>query len=78
MGSVDLVLSGHTHGGQIRLPFWGPLANSSRHPETFDWGLVRRHGTAVYVSRGIGTVHLPARFLCRPEVAVLELAAAPA
>ena len=73
LGPVDLVLSGHTHGGQVRLPFYGALWNSSRYPDLFVAGLVRRPAATVYVSRGIGTVHIPARFLCRPEVAVLEL-----
>jgi uncharacterized protein len=74
--AVDLVVSGHTHGGQVRLPFMGPVLNPSRG-ETYDQGLRRRPWTQVYVSRGVGTVHLPVRFLCRPEVAVLELTGAP-
>jgi uncharacterized protein len=71
---IDLVLSGHTHGGQIRLPFIGALRNPS---VVYEEGLRRRPWTQVYVSRGIGTIHLPARFLCRPEVALLELTGAP-
>lgn len=74
--AVDLVVSGHTHGGQVRLPFVGPVLNPSQG-ETYDQGLRRRPWTQVYVSRGVGTVHLPVRFLCRPEVAVLELTGAP-
>jgi predicted MPP superfamily phosphohydrolase len=75
--SVDLVLSGHTHGGQIRLPLIGALRNPSAYGQLYEEGLRRRPWTQVYVSRGIGTIHLPARFLCRPEVAILELTAAP-
>ncbi|CAN5755928.1 hypothetical protein BH23GEM6_BH23GEM6_27750 [soil metagenome] len=71
--SVDLVLSGHTHGGQIRLPLIGALRNPSS--DMYEEGLRRRPWTQVYVSRGVGTIHLPARFLCRPEVAILELTA---
>jgi predicted MPP superfamily phosphohydrolase len=74
IGKADLVLSGHTHGGQIRLPFVGATVNSARHAELYEWGLVRRPWTQVYVSRGVGTVHQRLRFLCRPEVAILELA----
>jgi uncharacterized protein len=74
---VDLVLSGHTHGGQIRLPIVGALRNPSEYEELYEEGLRRRPWTQVYVSRGVGTVHLPARFLCRPEVALLELTGAP-
>jgi uncharacterized protein len=75
--SVDLVLSGHTHGGQVRLPLIGALLKPSASGKLYDEGLRRRPWTQVYVSRGIGTIHLPVRFLCRPEVAILELTAAP-
>lgn len=70
---VDLVLSGHTHAGQVRLPLIGALLNPARHDNLYEAGLVRRPWTQVYVSRGVGTVHLPLRFLSRPEVALLEL-----
>jgi predicted MPP superfamily phosphohydrolase len=73
VGGADLVVSGHTHGGQVRLPFVGAVLNSAEHDEVYEAGLVRRPWAWVYVSRGVGTVHLPVRFLCRPEVAVLEL-----
>jgi uncharacterized protein len=73
---VDLVLSGHTHGGQIRLPLVGALRNPSQG-NLYEEGLRRRPWTQVYVSRGVGTIHLPARFLCRPEVAILELTSSP-
>ncbi len=72
-GTVDLVLSGHTHGGQVRLPWIGPLSNPSRHDHIYVAGLYPRPWTQVYVSRGIGTQRLPIRLLCRPEVAILEL-----
>jgi predicted MPP superfamily phosphohydrolase len=70
---IDLILSGHTHGGQIRLPLFGPPISSADHPELYDHGLRRRPWTQVYTSRGIGTVGVPFRFLTRPEVAILEL-----
>jgi uncharacterized protein len=70
---VDLVLSGHTHGGQVRLPGIGALLNPVWREELYEEGLTRRPWTQVYTSRGVGTVHLPVRFLCRPEVAILEL-----
>jgi len=72
--AVDLVLAGHTHGGQVRLPWIGALSLRSEH---FDHGLRRRPWTQVYVSRGVGTVHLPLRFGCRPEVSILTLTGAP-
>ena len=74
LGPVALVLSGHTHGGQVRLPFVGALRNSSRYPDQYEAGLVRRPWAWVYVTRGVGTTGHRLRFLCRPEVAVLELA----
>ena len=70
---ADLVLSGHTHGGQVRLPFLGPLVNPSPKPERYDSGLVRLGDRQVYVSRGVGTGHAPLRLGSRPEVAVLTL-----
>jgi predicted MPP superfamily phosphohydrolase len=74
---LDLVLSGHTHGGQVRLPWIGALQNPAQREDLYEEGLRRRPWTQVYVSRGVGTVHLPVRFLCRPEVAILELTRAP-
>jgi hypothetical protein len=74
---VDLIVSGHTHGGQVRLPFVGAVRNPSQHDELYEEGLRRRPWTQVYTSRGVGTVHIPVRFLCRPEVAMLTLTGAP-
>ncbi|HEX2191373.1 MAG TPA: metallophosphoesterase [Longimicrobiaceae bacterium] len=74
---VDLVVSGHTHGGQVRLPWVGALRNPAEREDLYEEGLRRRPWTQVYTSRGVGTVHLPVRFLCRPEVAILELTGVP-
>jgi len=68
--SVPLMLSGHTHGGQIVLPGVGAFA-AREFPVVAGSG--RRDNTAVFVSRGIGTVYLPIRLNCPPEVAVLTL-----
>ncbi len=70
---VDLIVSGHTHGGQVRLPWIGALRNPVRHDDLYEEGLQQRPWVHVYVSRGIGMVRLPVRFLARPEVAILEL-----
>lgn len=75
--AVDLIVSGHTHGGQVRMPFVGALRNPAEFEELYEEGLRRRPWTQVYTSRGVGTVHIPVRFLCRPEVAILELTGAP-
>lgn len=71
--AVDLIVSGHTHGGQVRLPGIGAVERKS---EIFDAGLQRRPWTQVYTSRGVGSTLLPFRFGAPPEVAVLELTAA--
>ena len=68
---VDLVLSGHTHGGQVTLR---PEKNRSGRPRRrLLRGLGRRGNTQIYVTRGLGTVVLPIRYGCPPEVSVLEL-----
>lgn len=71
---VDLVLSGHAHGGQFRLPFVGGLVapNQGLFPQ-YDTGLYEKDGTTMLVSRGIGNSIFPFRFNNRPEVAVVEL-----
>ncbi len=73
---VHLALSGHTHGGQLRLPILGPLFIPSCFGQKFIGGLVRGRATQVYVSRGIGTTGLRLRFNARPEVSVLRLVTA--
>ena len=73
---IDLMLTGHTHGGQVRLPVIGAPIHSSEFPELYQSGLRRRPWTQVYTSRGIGA-KVPIRFGSRPEVAILELSNAP-
>lgn len=68
----DLILAGHSHGGQVRLPFIGPLALPYRVDE-YDLGLFRTAWGPLYVGAGIGWYHLNVRFRCRPEITVFEL-----
>jgi predicted MPP superfamily phosphohydrolase len=68
--AIPLVLSGHTHGGQIVLPGLGAIA-AREFPVVA--GTARRETTAIFVSRGVGTVYLPVRLNCPPEVALLTL-----
>lgn len=68
--NVPIMLSGHTHGGQIVLPGLGAVAARSFPVVS---GLGKRDNTAVYVSRGIGTVYVPLRLNCPPELAILTL-----
>ena len=71
---VDLVLSGHAHGGQFRLPFVGGLVapNQGLFPK-YDAGLYTEENTNMIVSRGIGNSIIPFRFNNRPEVILIEL-----
>lgn len=64
---IDLMLSGHNHGGQIRLPFVGPIFMPSIYSRRFDRGFFRRANTLMYVSEGIAGMH-PVRYGCTPEV----------
>ena len=68
--AVPAVISGHTHGGQIVLPGLGPVA-AREFPVVA--GFERRGGTSIFVSRGVGTVYVPVRINCPPEIAVLTL-----
>ncbi len=73
-GEFQLVLAGHTHGGQICIPHpWkGRILLSSSGSEFAD-GLYRRSGVTMHVSRGVGTTLVPLRLLSRPEITLLEL-----
>ena len=70
--SVDLMLSGHSHGGQVRLPFVGPLVLPPLGRKYVE-GLFRFGRTQLYVNRGIGTVGIPIRFNCPPEITLITL-----
>jgi predicted MPP superfamily phosphohydrolase len=81
----DLFLCGHTHGGQVRLPFYGAVLTMTQQGKRFEMGRYfiappatgNPAGTGMYVNRGIGCSGAGprVRFLCRPEVAVIELVA---
>lgn len=70
---VDVLLSGHTHGGQICLPLIGPVITHTKLGRRYAAGLFEFNGTRLYVNRGLGTSLLPARFLARPEIAVISI-----
>ena len=71
---MDLVLSGHAHGGQFRLPFIGGVIapNQGFFPK-YDAGIYTQDKTAMVVSRGIGNSIIPVRFNNPPEIVVIEL-----
>jgi predicted MPP superfamily phosphohydrolase len=70
---VALMLSGHTHGGQVCLPIYGPIFCFSRFYKRYSDGLFRVGPTTLYVNRGLGLALLPFRFFCRPEVTLFTL-----
>ena len=70
---VSLIVAGHTHGGQVYLPFIGRLIIPSRFKDRFAIGHIFENDKHMYVSPGIGTSILPVRFLVPPEISVLHL-----
>jgi uncharacterized protein len=72
-GRIGLVLSGHTHGGQVVVPGYGSPIVPSRYGQKYAHGLVQGPVARVFVTRGVGTVTPPVRLFCRPEIALLTL-----
>lgn len=69
---IDLQLSGHSHGGQIQVPFYGPLITPP-YANVYPEGLYEVGKMKLYVNRGLGTTRLPFRFLSTPEITVVTL-----
>jgi len=69
---IDLMLAGHNHGGQIRLPIVGPVLMPSRYSRRFDRGFFQSGQTLMYVSQGVAGKH-PIRYGCPPEVTRIVL-----
>jgi uncharacterized protein len=73
--NIQLQLSGHSHGGQIQIPFFGPVVtppHGEKYPEGF-YRLGDNPGLTLYVNRGLGTTRLPFRFLSKPELTMFTL-----
>lgn len=70
---IQLNLSGHTHGGQLRLPLIGAVKQNARCPREYAWGAWRFGNLQGHTSCGVGCSTLPIRFNCLPEIVVLEL-----
>lgn len=75
---VALTIAGHTHGGQVYLPFIGRPVVPSRYGQRYAIGHVVEDGRHLFVSSGLGTSILPVRFLVPPEISVLRIRSAPA
>lgn len=72
---VDLQISGHTHGGQVRIPFGPALILPTKYGNKYREGLVQGPRHRVYITRGVGmSSTLPVRFCCPPEATLIELA----
>lgn len=69
---VDLILAGHTHGGQVAIPFFGPFIVPSAYGTKFAKGFFNENGRKMIVTKGIGTSILPIRFNCFPEIVVID------
>jgi uncharacterized protein len=70
---VDLVLSGHTHGGQVTLfGFYAPYI-PSKYGQKYRTGIIKENNSTLIISNGIGTVNVPIRFFARPQIIVLNL-----
>jgi len=69
----SIMLSGHTHGGQIKLPFFGFLIVPSDYGQKFALGFIEFNGKYVYTTNGVGTAMIPARFPYNPEICVIKL-----
>lgn len=70
---AGLILAGHTHGGQVALPFVGAIYIPGRAPLRHARGLIEEDGKRMFVSSGIGTSLLPLRFMAPPEVVIITL-----
>ncbi|ODU00590.1 MAG: hypothetical protein ABS79_03060 [Planctomycetes bacterium SCN 63-9] len=70
---VSLMLSGHTHGGQVIIPGYGAPVVPSDYGQKYVYGLNQGPRCQVFTTRGVGTISPPVRFLCRPEIALITL-----
>jgi predicted MPP superfamily phosphohydrolase len=70
---VPLLMAGHTHGGQVRLPFIGSVVKSTRMGDRYSRGHIFENNRHLFVTSGIGTSILPVRFGVTPEIVLLTL-----
>jgi hypothetical protein len=72
---IPLLLSGHLHGGQVVIPFAGPVVGMSKYGTRFAWGHFQMASTQLVVSRGLGEEAVPLRLFCPPEIVLVTLRA---
>ncbi len=72
-GHRGLILAGHTHGGQVAIPGFGPPFVPSRYGQKYARGLFRKPEATMYVNRGLGCIQLQVRLFARPEIAFLTI-----
>jgi len=71
--NIPLILVGHTHGGQVRLPLIGPLYSLTPNMGKYSMGIFKENNSQMYVNPGIGVSKIPFRFFCPPELTIIKL-----
>ena len=71
-GAADIAFAGHTHGGQIILPFFGALVHNIQNAKKYTYGLIYEHDKPLIISSGLGTSVIPVRFNNYPEIVVVN------
>ena len=72
MDETNLILAGHTHGGQFILPFSPPLFVGSKFGAEFASGLISKTQNKMIISKGLGMSGLPLRLNCKPEIVIVD------
>ncbi|MEG0823342.1 MAG: metallophosphoesterase [Erysipelotrichaceae bacterium] len=72
MNGIDVVLAGHTHGGQVRVPFYTLLSNKP-YGEKYNFGKYNLNSTELYVSNGLGTIQVDMRLFSPPQIVIYRL-----
>lgn len=72
VNKVDLMLAGHTHGGQVVFPVVGALCVPSKYGQKYRYGLITEQDKTLIISKGLGTSFMPFRFNCKPEIVVIN------
>lgn len=71
--AASVMFSGHTHGGQVKLPFIGKIAKNLKFEKGASEGLFQKDGKTAYITRGLGTSRIPVRFLTPPTITIVTL-----